>query len=92
MHLRAQKPVLLPFQHWAEIEKLSKAALMDLAWSFATRCCGQYCGREEDDDSDILSELRAEAEAVLCAPDVVAAVARDARGRMTFKVPTVRDV
>ena len=62
MHLRAQKPVLLPFQHWAEIEKLSKAALMDLAWSFATRCCSQ-----EGDDSGILSELRAEAEAVLCA-------------------------
>jgi len=62
VHLKSQKPVLVPFQHWAEIEKLSKAALMDLAWSFATRCCGV-----EGDDSIVMSELRCEAESVLLA-------------------------
>lgn len=60
MHLKAQKPALVPFHYWTEIEKLSKAALMDVAWSFAIRCCGI-----ESDDTAIMAELRCEAENVL---------------------------
>lgn len=40
MHINAKRPVLVPEQYCAEIEKLSKAALMDIAWDLATRCSG----------------------------------------------------
>ncbi len=40
MHLKNQPPVFVPDQYRAEIEKLSKAALMDMVWDFATRCSG----------------------------------------------------
>lgn len=36
MHLKAKPPIFMPLAYRAEIEKLSKAALMDLAWDFAT--------------------------------------------------------
>jgi hypothetical protein len=39
MHLKAQRPIFVPAEYCDEIEKMSKAALMDLAWDFATRCC-----------------------------------------------------
>ena len=35
MHTRNQRPFFVPAQYCAEIEKMSKAALMDLAWDFA---------------------------------------------------------
>ena len=56
MNLKNQKPVLVPFAHWAELDGLSKAALMDVVWSFATRCAGR-----EDDAATILAEVRREA-------------------------------
>lgn len=40
MHLNAQRPVFVPEQYCAEIEKMSKAALMDMVWDLATRCSG----------------------------------------------------
>jgi len=53
MHLKARPPIFVPHQFQAEIEKLSKAALMDIVWDYATRCCAA------DDDSDaIMEELR----------------------------------
>jgi hypothetical protein len=35
MNLKNKQPVLVPFCFRDEIEKLSKAALMDMAWDFA---------------------------------------------------------
>lgn len=40
MNLKNQRPIFVPEQFIAEIEKLSKAALMDIAWDLATRCSG----------------------------------------------------
>jgi len=58
MHLRAIPPVFLPYRFQPEIEKLSKAALMDLAWDYATRCA------EGDTHDAIMDELRKSAEIV----------------------------
>lgn len=35
MHVNSQKPVLIPFEFRSEIERLSKAALMDMVWDYA---------------------------------------------------------
>lgn len=40
MHMKAQRPIFVPREHQAEIERLSKAALMDMVWDYAQRCCG----------------------------------------------------
>jgi hypothetical protein len=58
MHLKARPPIFLPCEFQAEIEKLSKAALMDLAWDYATRCT------EGEGVEDIMAELRKSAEIV----------------------------
>lgn len=58
MHLHAKPPALVPQEHSREIEKLSKAALMDMVWSFSVRCAGT-----EDADT-VMSEFRREREAV----------------------------
>jgi hypothetical protein len=44
MHILAQPPVLVPREYWREIESLSKAALMDVVWDYATRCVGEQAG------------------------------------------------
>lgn len=41
MNLKNQPPLFVPREYRAEIEKLSKAALMDIAWDFAQRCAAQ---------------------------------------------------
>lgn len=35
MNLKNQQPVFVPLEFRGEIEKLSKAALMDMVWDFA---------------------------------------------------------
>jgi hypothetical protein len=60
MHMKNQPPVLVPNNCWVEIERLSKAALMDMVWSFATRCAGN-----EGDPGEIMVELRRERDAIL---------------------------
>lgn len=61
MNLKNQPPVLIPQPFRAEIEQLSKAALMDMVWSFAGRC-----GPSED-RRDIMEIFRGERETVLIA-------------------------
>lgn len=41
MHINAQPPVFVPYEFQAEIEKYSKAMLMDMMWDLATRCAGK---------------------------------------------------
>jgi hypothetical protein len=60
MHLRNQRAVLVPSQLTFEIEQMSKAALMDIAWSMATRLSGQ-----EEDPGEIMRVFRQEGEIVL---------------------------
>ena len=38
MHLKAQRPVFVPKEFFAEVDELTKAALMDMVWDYATRC------------------------------------------------------
>lgn len=40
MNLKNQPPISVPEQYQAEIERLSKAALMDMVWNLANRCSG----------------------------------------------------
>lgn len=60
MHLKNKPPIFIPAAYCAEIEKLSKAALMDLVWDL----CGQLCGEAENADLTI-KQFRASAEIVL---------------------------
>lgn len=59
MHLNAQRPIFVPEEFQAEIEKMSKAALMDLAWDFATSCSGH------GDRSEIMDEFRLRRDIIL---------------------------
>lgn len=60
MNLKNQRAALVPANLRPEVESLSKAALMDIVWSFATRCCGN-----EGDPHLVMAELRRERIAVL---------------------------
>lgn len=40
MNLKNKKPVLIPLEFQGEIEKLSKAALMDMVWDYAYQFSG----------------------------------------------------
>ena len=60
MHLKNHPPILVPEIVRDEIEKLSKAALMDIAWCFATRCAGH-----EGDPGLVMAEFRRERDVVL---------------------------
>ena len=48
MHLNAKPPVFVPVEYRREMEKLSKAALMDIAWDYAVRSVGEDQGQEVD--------------------------------------------
>lgn len=41
MNLKNQPPVFVPYEFRAEIEKLSKAALMDMVWDYAFQISGE---------------------------------------------------
>lgn len=61
MNLKNQPPVFVPHQFTAEIEKLPKAALMDMVWDLATRAAGA----DELAVNDIMSEVRHTAEIIM---------------------------
>jgi hypothetical protein len=61
MHLKAKRPVLVPEFYFAELDKLSKAALMDIAWDLATRCSGG----DDLDGPKVMQEFRDTAEIVM---------------------------
>lgn len=54
MHLRAKPPVFVPHEYWNELEKLSKATLMDMVWDYCVRTAGEDAGHE-----GAISEFRA---------------------------------
>jgi hypothetical protein len=59
MNLNNKPPVFVPHEHWAEIEKLSKAALMDMVWDFAVQITGS------DDPMTVMHALRERREIIL---------------------------
>lgn len=60
MNLKNQRPVFVPEEHCAEIEKLSKAALMDMVWDYAAQIAGI-----EGDATATMAEFRRRREIVL---------------------------
>jgi hypothetical protein len=60
MNLKNQRPIFVPSNLQAEIEALSKAALMDVAWNLAARLSG-LC----DDPGEIMKTLRGEIDVTL---------------------------
>jgi hypothetical protein len=59
MNLKNKRPVFVPREYQAEMEELSKAALMDLVWDLLAMRHG------ERNHGDIMSEFRQQAEIVL---------------------------
>lgn len=60
MHLNAKPPVFIPDEYQAEIEKLSKAALMDMVWDYATQISETPLS-----DTMIMEEFRRRREIIL---------------------------
>ena len=61
MHIQAQRPIFVPAQFRAEIEKLSKAALMDMVWDYATRSVGDEAAGHDP----VMAEFRETREIIL---------------------------
>jgi hypothetical protein len=59
MHIKAKKPVFVPFAFQDEIEQYSKASLMDIAWDLAQRCA------MTDKPDKILAEFRQTANSIM---------------------------
>jgi hypothetical protein len=53
MNLKNQPPVFVPEVYWNEIERLSKAALMDMVWDLAQRCTSV----DDDHPRQIMEEV-----------------------------------
>lgn len=60
MHLNAKRPIFVPDEFFAEIDKMSKAALMDLAWDFATTAT-----TEAQNDAEVMKTFRERAAVIL---------------------------
>ena len=63
MNLKNRPPIFVPEQLQGEIEKLSKAALMDMVWDLAARCAGCDGGHPQA-HAAIMSEIRKTAEVI----------------------------
>jgi hypothetical protein len=59
MNLKNQPPVFVPAEHRAELEQMSKAALMDLVWDFAITSIGSQGA------DDVVAELRTRRDVIL---------------------------
>lgn len=64
MHLKNRPPVFVPQEYRAEIEKLSKAALMDIVWDMAKQLTPPDDDGHEAPDSDVIGIVRHEAEVI----------------------------
>ena len=64
MHLNAKPPVFVPACHRIEIEKLSKAALMDMVWDYALQIAGVDGGHPQAIEAAI-AEFRSRREIIL---------------------------
>lgn len=60
MHLNNRPPIFVPAEYRKEIEQLSKAALMDIAWDYAAQLCGK-----PDDLESAMAEFRKRREIIL---------------------------
>lgn len=58
MNLQNNGPVFVPREHWPEIEKLSKAALMDMVWDMAKQLTPPDDDGNEAPASDVIGTVR----------------------------------
>lgn len=65
MHIKNARPVFVPAPYCAEIEKLSKAALMDMAWDMAKQLTPPGDDGREAPDGDVLGTFRHIADVVM---------------------------
>lgn len=61
MNLKNKPPVFVPAQFQVEIEKLSKAALMDMVWDYAQSCSAA----DVMNDDATMAEFRKRREIIL---------------------------
>jgi hypothetical protein len=61
MNLKNQPPIFVHEAYRAEIEKLSKAALMDIVWDLAQRCAGET----DDRPWQIMEEIQRTADVIM---------------------------
>lgn len=59
MHLKAKRPIFVPERFQREIEQLSKASLMDIAWDYAQNFA------ENQTDDGIMDEFRKRSEIIM---------------------------
>jgi hypothetical protein len=59
VNINNKPPVFVPAEFRDEIERMSKAALMDMVWDYATQASGAA------DDTGIITELRARRDIIL---------------------------
>lgn len=66
MNLKNQPPAFVPRQYQAEIEKLSKAALMDMVWDYAQQIAGVggAHGDTPEGAAEVIEEFRKRREIV----------------------------
>ncbi len=58
MNLKNKLPVFVPQEYLTEMEKLSKAALMDMVWDYAEQIAG-------GEDGNVIGEFRKRREIIL---------------------------
>lgn len=63
MHLKNKPPIFVPQKHHAEIEKLSKAFLMDMIWDYAAQIAGVDGGHPQATEA-IMAEIRNRADII----------------------------
>jgi hypothetical protein len=64
MNLKNQPPIYIPDEHRAEIENLSKAALMDMVWDCAMQIAG-VTDHAFDTERKTITEFRRRREIIL---------------------------
>ena len=60
MNLKNKPPIFVPAQYRAEVEQLSKAALMDMVWDYA-----RQLSMTPSDDAAALAEFRERREIIM---------------------------
>lgn len=64
MNLKNRPPIFVPHKHRAEIEKLSKAVLMDMVWDYAAQVAGVDGGHPQAIEG-VMAEFRTRREIIL---------------------------
>jgi hypothetical protein len=64
VHLKNKPPVFVPAQFQDELEKMSKAMLMDMVWDFAKQNTPADDDGHEASNEEVMETLRGQAEII----------------------------